>query len=147
MSERPATRSRATAMDWISRALLAVWAVGLALVLGAYLMPRAQALRPGEDWVNAVPLDSLRLGEARLVRHEGRPFHVLRLDAEHVVAVSAICPHLRCVVRWDARARTFVCPCHAERWSPTGGALPGTAADALASYHVSVRAGDVWVHL
>lgn len=42
-----------------------------------------------------------------------------------VVVLSPRCPHLGCLVRWDARDQIFQCPCHGGRFDATGRVLAG----------------------
>ena len=133
--------------SWASRALLAVSGVAVVFAVALYLRPRELAALPGEDWVDVAPLDSLLLGEARLVLHGTRPFYVVRGDERRLVAVSAVCTHLRCTLRWERSARAFDCPCHGDRWNLSGAVIRGPATRPLETHTVSVRAGEVWVHL
>jgi len=136
-----------TLWTWASRALLAVSALAVLLAVSFYLRPRELAAIPGEEWVDVVPLDSLLLGEARLVQHDTRPFYVVRVDESRLVAVSAACTHLRCTLRWERSERAFACPCHGDRWNLSGAVIRGPATRPLETHTVSVRAGEVWVHL
>ena len=46
---------------------------------------------------------------------------------------SAVCPHLGCVVRFDAVERTWNCPCHGSRFDGHGRVIVGPANRDLAS--------------
>ena len=39
--------------------------------------------------------------------------------------MSAVCRHAGCVVRWNAAAKTWDCPCHGGRYLPDGRVLCG----------------------
>jgi glycine/D-amino acid oxidase-like deaminating enzyme/nitrite reductase/ring-hydroxylating ferredoxin subunit len=67
----------------------------------------------------------LRPGEGGLVKREGAHLAVYRDDAGHLHALSPVCPHLKCVVRWNGADRTWDCPCHGSRFAPTGEPLSG----------------------
>jgi nitrite reductase/ring-hydroxylating ferredoxin subunit len=46
------------------------------------------------------------------------------------VALSNVCPHLGCQVRWETQNNRFFCPCHNGVFDPTGKAVEGPPAKA-----------------
>jgi cytochrome b6-f complex iron-sulfur subunit len=153
MSDAPTTKppgesgSRRGFLVWLSRAFLALWGVGAAGVVGAYL--RAPERRHGvaERTVRVGMLDELRIGDGLLVRHGVTPFYVVRLDASRVVALSAVCTHVRCILGFDRERHGLACPCHDGRFDLAGNVLSGPPPRPLPTYQVSIRAGEVFVHV
>jgi cytochrome b6-f complex iron-sulfur subunit len=143
--EPPTSRRRF--LTWLSRAFLGLWGLGAAGAIGAYLRPPEHGPRVAERIVRVGLLEDLRIGEARLVRHGVSPFYVVRLDAVRVVALSAVCTHVRCILGFDRERRVLTCPCHDGRFDLAGQVISGPPPRPLASYSVSVRAGEVFVQL
>lgn len=130
----------------LSRAFLGLWGLGIAGVVGAYLKPRSGG-EGGDRIVHAGSLDALTIGEGRLVRHGTTPFYIVRLDAERVIAMSAVCTHVRCILNYDRERHGFVCPCHAGRFDLGGLVLSGPPNRPLRGYEVSIRAGKIFVQV
>lgn len=141
------TTSRRRFLNWLSRAFLGLWGLGGAAAVAAYLRPAEHGAHVAERLVRVGLLDDLRIGEARLVRHGVTPFYVVRLDASRVVALSAVCTHVRCILGFDRDRGALVCPCHDGRFDLAGNVLSGPPPRPLPTYSVSVRAGEVYVHL
>ena len=143
-SDLPGRRRFLTAL---SKAFLALWGLGAAVAVGAYLKAPEKREREAERTVSAGLLDDYRVGEGRLVRHGVTPFYVVRLDAARVLALSAVCTHVRCILGYDPARRTLVCPCHDGRFDLSGNVLSGPPPRPLPGYPVSVRAGEIFVQL
>lgn len=45
-------------------------------------------------------------------------------NGRQAMALSAICPHLGCLVNWSPSSQQFVCPCHSSRFEADGSPLP-----------------------
>jgi cytochrome b6-f complex iron-sulfur subunit len=143
----PGPPPRRRFLVWLSRAFLSLWGLGAAGAIGVYLKAPERRERVAERLVRVGLLDDLRIGEARLVRHGVSPFYVVRLDASRVVALSAVCTHVRCILGFDRERRGLVCPCHDGRFDLAGNVLSGPPPRALPTYSVSVRDGEMFVHL
>jgi cytochrome b6-f complex iron-sulfur subunit len=141
----PESEGRRRFMTLLSQAFLALWGLGAAAVVGAYMKAPEKRERSAERTVSAGMLDDYRVGEGKLVRHGGSPFYVVRLDAARVVALSAVCTHVRCILGYDPSRKALVCPCHDGRFDLGGNVLSGPPPRPLRTYSVSLRAGEIFV--
>jgi cytochrome b6-f complex iron-sulfur subunit len=141
------TSSRRRFITWLSQAFLGLWGLGAVAAVASYLRAPEREGSAAERIVRVGLLEDLPIGEGRLVRHGTRPFYVVRTEAERVIALSAVCTHMRCILGYDRERRGFVCPCHDGRFDLAGNVLSGPPPRALPTYAVSVRAGEVFVHL
>ena len=140
----PATRRQFLTI--LSRAFVGLWALGGAGVVTAYMRAPERGESSGRQ-VRIGTLDELRIGEAKLVRHGVTPFFVIRTNETQVLALSAVCTHVRCILNYDRDRRTIVCPCHDGRFDLNGNVLSGPPPRSLPAYEVSLRAGEVFVRV
>ncbi len=75
--------------------------------------------------------DSVDPGEGKLVTHNGGKIAAYRDDSGQLHAVSAVCPHLGCIVAWNQAETSWDCPCHGSRFSQEGKILHGPAVNPL----------------
>jgi quinol---cytochrome c reductase iron-sulfur subunit, bacillus type len=66
-----------------------------------------------------------------------------RLESGGFVAFSVNCAHLGCPVRWLAKAKLFMCPCHGGVYYADGSVAAGPPPRGLFKYPVRVREGQV----
>jgi glycine/D-amino acid oxidase-like deaminating enzyme/nitrite reductase/ring-hydroxylating ferredoxin subunit len=66
-------------------------------------------------------------GEGRVVRRGARMIAVHRGEDGVLIERSAACTHLKCIVNWNSLEKSWDCPCHGSRFSPTGAVLNGPA--------------------
>ena len=136
---------RRGALVWLGRGFLALWVPALGAMAASFLKAPSQETRPGERQLNCGRLSSLGIGEARMVRHSDEPLFVVRLADAQVVAVSAICTHMRCVLKWRRDNSTFQCPCHDGAFDKTGNVLSGPPKRPLRQYAAEIRADEIIV--
>ncbi len=72
-------------------------------------------------WYRVAALDDVPAG--KVVRFSAGTLvgHLVN-TGERLDAVSAVCTHLGCILRWSKREREFQCPCHGAAFEP-GGAM------------------------
>lgn len=75
--------------------------------------------------------DKVRPGEGRLVTMGTDKVAAYRDEQGTLHQVSAVCPHLGCIVDWNAAENSWDCPCHGSRFDPDGNILHGPAVKCL----------------
>jgi cytochrome b6-f complex iron-sulfur subunit len=147
VGEPGAESGRRGFLKLLTRVFLSLWGVGFLAAIAAYMRPDERHDSGSERVVRVGLLDDLRIGEARMVRHSVTPFFVIRLDETRVVALSAVCTHVRCILRFDREKRGIICPCHDGRFDLSGNVVSGPPKRSLPTYSVSVRAGEIFVRV
>ncbi len=110
-----------------------------------FLYPPAKPRRQRQVYV--ARLDELPDGGTRVVADlRGQRVQVVR-QGPRVLALSMVCPHLGCQVRWDADASRFACPCHAAAFDTEGRVLFGPPPRGLDRYEVEIREGCIYLQL
>ncbi len=75
--------------------------------------------------------DELAPGEAQILKWQGKTVAAYRDEHGILSVCSAVCTHLKCLVRWNNADRTWDCPCHGSRFRPNGEILSGPAEEPL----------------
>jgi Rieske Fe-S protein len=71
--------------------------------------------------------DEIPPGSGAVLRQGLNKIAVYRSESGELTRLSAACPHLKCVVAWNAVERTWDCPCHGSRFACDGTVLNGPA--------------------
>ncbi len=74
---------------------------------------------------------ALSPGEGRVVNISGEKIAVSKNSEGQETYVSAVCPHLKCVVTWNKLEQTWDCPCHGSRFGSNGKLISGPAVNGL----------------
>ncbi len=138
---------RRRVVQWLTGGFLSLWGFGFAWVITAFLKPLHSRGSLGERVIKVGPVDSLAIGEARLVRRGREPLFVIRSGEETFVGLAGVCTHLHCVLQWEAELEQLRCPCHEGAFDANGNVLKGPAANALRRYRVETRLGEIYLHL
>jgi cytochrome b6-f complex iron-sulfur subunit len=109
-------------------------------VVANYLAPIPEGL--GEQEV-AINERDLAPGTAVQVLHKGKPVLIVRDRDGALHALSAVCTHLGCLVKWSPEQQLIECPCHAASFGIDGSVRSGPAPEALPKIPVGVVDGVI----
>ena len=70
----------------------------------------------------------------------------VRKNGEEFVAISAVCTHLGCNVRFEEERNEFVCPCHAGIYDENGINIAGPPPAPLTKLPIKVEEGMVYIY-
>jgi len=71
--------------------------------------------------------DYLKPGEGAVIRHGLKKIAAYRDETGKLHEMTAVCPHLKCIVHWNRTEATWDCPCHGSRFDAFGKVLNGPA--------------------
>ena len=122
------------------------WIVAAAVVVGeliggtfAFLWPRRRGAKTEKIFIAGKAAD-FKVGEVVDFRRE-KTF-VVKLEGGFL-AISAICPHLHCIVNWNAVIKEFECPCHGAKFNQSGEVVAGPPPRPLDLHKIEIAAGNV----
>lgn len=106
-------------------------------------------------WIYATRINKLKLGESmNYVTPKGLKITITRKsqssNVSGFIALSSVCPHLGCLVRWEPQNDRYFCPCHNGIFDRTGKAIAGPPAKAgqhLKEYPLKIKRGLLFINV
>lgn len=141
----------------------ATWAIGVLLGAGFVVPAVAYVVGPAlqeQESTGLIPLGAtskIEIGMPTLfkatierqtgwiVNQEELSAYVLTEDGRDYVAMSNICTHLGCRVRWIEDQDQFFCPCHNGVFDKEGNVISGPPPRPLDRYEVKVENGQLFI--
>lgn len=138
---------------------MAVWTIGglisagMAIPAIAYIIGPALQSSKEQEWIRLGSSAKVELGVPTLFKvtveqqtgwitnEQEISAYVLTENGRDFVAMSNVCTHLGCRVRWVADRGQFFCPCHNGQFDKDGNVLGGPPPRSLDRYEVKVE-GD-----
>ena len=134
--------SRRTFLGACLGGLGAIVAAAVSWPLFRYLSPRAGRGNAGKV---VIPDQGVREGEAKFFEFAGSAAVLVRKRGGELVAFSAVCTHLGCIVQWEKDKQDFLCPCHCGRFSADGAVTSGPPPKSLIKLPFNVTDGSITV--
>jgi len=134
----------------ISRRRFLIYLLGFAgmLGLGGLVAPIARYVYPVQEEVvqtkqEVANLSALQpLGEAVEFDYMDTPSALILLPDGTPKALSRVCTHFGCIVKWRPKEDIFYCPCHGGEFGPEGAVIAGPPPAPLPELNV-VQEDDV----
>lgn len=142
---------------------IATWVIGgfigvaMAIPGIAYIIGPALKRDERQDWIRLASTSKVELGTPNLfkvkiqrqtgwiVNEEEISVYVLTDNGRDFVAMSNICTHLGCRVRWISDQEQFFCPCHNAVFAKDGKVVSGPPPRPLDRYQVKVEDDQLFV--
>lgn len=101
---------------------------------GAFVRENANAAAQLADYLTPGEVsseDEVARGTGAIVREGLHKLAVYRDRDGRLHRCSAVCPHLKCIVRWNAVEESWDCPCHGSRFDARGRLIMGPSTNDL----------------
>lgn len=141
----------------------AIWGMGGLIGIGygitavAYVIGPALKKQGTETWVRLGSTSKVELGMPTLftftietqtgwiTNTQEMSVYILSTDGRTYIAMSNVCTHLGCRVRWIADQEEFFCPCHNGVFDISGNVLSGPPPRPLDRYDVKVENAQLYI--
>jgi menaquinol-cytochrome c reductase iron-sulfur subunit len=142
---------------------IATWAIGglISAALGipaiAYIIGPALKRSTTQEWILLGSTVKVELGTPTLfkakierktgwiVNEEEISAYALTDNGRDFIALSNICTHLGCRVRWVADQNKFFCPCHNGVYDKNGNVVSGPPPRPLDHYEVKIENNQLFI--
>lgn len=119
-----------------------LWSVGIVWGVLAFIRGPRERKTPVLPYIL---LDDISVGESKLLKTREGPVLLIRLDREKFVALSSICTHKKCFLKWNKEKKVILCPCHDGVFNISGNVITGPPPRPLPRFNTVVRGNRVYV--
>ena len=110
-----------------------------------------------ENWLEMGSISKVELGNPTLfkkkivqqigwsTKEDEVNVYILSKDGHDYEALSNVCTHLACRVRWIAEEETFLCPCHNAGFDKNGDVLFGPPPKPLDRFEVKIENDKIFI--
>ena len=144
---------------------IATWGIGGFLAASlfvpglVYIVGPALKKETTEEWIRLGPTSKVEIGTPTLfsvkteqkagwiTNVEEQSFYIYTDDGRNIIAMSNICTHLGCRVRWIEDRQELFCPCHNGVFDEQGNVVSGPPPRPLDRYEVKVENDQLYVKI
>jgi Rieske Fe-S protein len=125
----------------------------------AYVVQPALKDVQGQNWIRLGPTSKVEIGVPTLFKstiqqqtgwitsEEELSVYVLTEDGRDFIAMSNVCTHLGCRVRWITDQEEFFCPCHNGVFDKRGLVVSGPPPKPLNRYEVKIVNDELFINV
>lgn len=123
----------------------------------AYIIGPALGRKESQEWIRLGSTSKVEVGTPTLfkvkieqqtgwiVNEEELSVYVFTEDGREYIAMSNVCTHLGCRVRWISDENKFFCPCHNAIFDERGFVVSGPPPRPLYRYEVKVEEDQLFI--
>ncbi|UCG78739.1 MAG: ubiquinol-cytochrome c reductase iron-sulfur subunit [Nitrospirota bacterium] len=119
------------------------------LTLVSFVYPAARFLYPTKqnDLADKVVLHKKDVapGSSLNITLDNKPVIVVHRRNQGFIALSRVCTHLGCLVRYDRGEDRIICPCHAAQFNLEGNVISGPAPRPLERIPLQVKSEKIYI--
>ena len=149
--------SRREFMKYMIAALGGLIGLGYGIPAIGYVVAPALAKSQAQQWIQLGAVSKVELGTPTLfkvnisrqtgwiVNQEELSVYVLTENGRDFVAMSNVCTHLGCRIRWIADQGQYYCPCHNGVYDKYGNVVSGPPPRPLDKYQTKVENDQLFI--
>lgn len=131
--------------------------LGFGLPAVAYVIGPALKKSNALAWISLGAVSRIELGKPTLFKTKIKrqtgwivnevelAFYVLTEDGRNFTAMSNVCTHLGCRIRWIEAQGQYVCPCHNGVFDKSGNVISGPPPRPLDTYETKVENDQLFI--
>ncbi len=149
-----------TRRNFLKTAIFAIGGVisaGLGIPAVIYVIGPALTKSKEQEWLSLGAINKVKFGEPTLFKFNVQvktgwivddneiSVYVYTENGRDYIALSNICTHLGCRVRWIAEKEEFFCPCHNGIFDKEGNVVSGPPPKPLTRYEIKVEDDQIYI--
>jgi menaquinol-cytochrome c reductase iron-sulfur subunit len=144
-------------MAYATLAIGGLISLGLGIPAIAYIIAPALKRAETQEWIRLGAASKVEIGvptlfKTKIERQTGwinneteLSIYVITENGRDFVAMSNVCTHLGCRVRWNSEEERFFCPCHNAIFDKNGNVVDGPPPRPLDRYEINVEGDQLYV--
>lgn len=131
-------------LDYLIGGSFAMTALAFGGGVLSYMWPGRKAQGGSNAPIEVAEEKDLPVGHGKVVQYRDSSAIVIH-TREGLVAFSAVCTHLGCIVKWNAGKQEIECPCHGAVFDTKGNVVSGPPPKPLPPLKVGMKNGKIYL--